>query len=47
VQQGTVPISSEFEPERIVVDPDLELLQIRRKLAIPRFQPASLVAGIR
>ena len=32
-EKGTVTIRTPFEPERIVVDPDIRVLQLRRKLA--------------
>jgi hypothetical protein len=32
-----VTIRSDFEPERIVVDPDVRVLQLRRERAVHKF----------
>jgi hypothetical protein len=33
-EEREVRISSAFEPEKIVVDPDVQVLQLRRKAAV-------------
>jgi hypothetical protein len=30
-------VTSDFEPDRVLVDPDARVLQLQRKLAIVRF----------
>jgi hypothetical protein len=36
-ESRTVTLRSSFEPERVLVDPDAQVLQLQRKLAIVRF----------
>jgi ABC-2 type transport system permease protein len=36
----TVSILCPFEPERIVVDPDVQVLQLRRKAAVAELAPS-------
>lgn len=36
-EEQVITIRSDFEPERIVVDPDVQVLQIRRELAVYEF----------
>ncbi len=36
-EERVVTIRSEFEPERIVVDPDVRVLQLRREQAVYKF----------
>jgi hypothetical protein len=36
-ESATLTLSCDFDPERVVVDPDLLVLQLQRKFAIRRF----------
>lgn len=36
-EKGTISIAADFEPDRLVVDPDVQVLQLQREKALARF----------